>query len=75
MLAHDHDRPAVVREHGRSGGHELHREEHGAGNVAHLLVLAGRAHVEDDRAGGDQPLGLVRGDVLEGAGAGDVGGG
>jgi hypothetical protein len=69
VLAHHHDRPAVARQHGRGGGDELDGKQHRAGDVAELLVLAGRPHVEDHGPGGDQELGLVRGDVLQGAGA------
>jgi hypothetical protein len=58
MLAHDHDRSAVVREHRGGNGHQLHGQEQRAGDVAQLLVLAGRAHVEDGRPQRQQALGL-----------------
>ncbi len=64
MLAHDHDRSAVAREHRGGHGHELHRQEQRAGDVAELLVLAGRAHVEDHRPQRQQALGLLGRHVL-----------
>ena len=48
MLADDHHRPAVVGEHRGGGVHELHRQQERAGDVAELLVLPRRAHVEGD---------------------------
>ena len=68
MLAHDHDRSAVVREHRGGDGHELHRQEQRAGDVAELLVLTGRADVEDHRPHRQQALGLLRRHVLVRAG-------
>ena len=68
MLAHDHDRPAVVREDRGGDGRQLHGQEESAGDVAELLVLAGRAHVEDDRPQRQQALGLLGRHVLVRAG-------
>ena len=68
VLAHDHDRPAVVREHRGGDGHQIHGQEQRAGDVAELLVLAGRAHVEDDRPEREQALGLLGRHVLVRAG-------
>jgi hypothetical protein len=68
VLAHDHDRPAVVREHGGGDGQKLHGQEQRAGDVTELLVLAGRAHVEDDRPQRQQALGLLGRHVLVRAG-------
>ena len=68
VLADDHDGPAVVREHRGGGGHQLHGQEQRAGDVAELLVLAGRAHVEDDRPQRQQALGLLGRHVLVRAG-------
>ena len=64
VLADDHDRSAVVGQHRGGRGHELHGQEERARNVAELLVLAGRAHVEDDRPQREQALGLLWGHVL-----------
>jgi len=75
VLAHDHHRAAVVGEHRGGDGHELHRQEERAGDVAELLVLAGRAHVEDDRAQRQEALGLVGRHVLVGARPAVQGGG
>jgi hypothetical protein len=68
VLADDHDRSSVVRQHGGGCGHELHGQEERARNVAELLVLPGRAHVEDDRPQGQQALGLLGRHVLVRAG-------
>jgi len=68
VLAHDHDRPAVVREHRGGDGHQLHGQQQRARDVAELLVLAGRAHVEDDRPQRQQALGLLGRHVLVRAG-------
>jgi len=68
VLAHDHDGPSVVREDRGGDGHQLHGQEQRAGDVAELLVLAGRAHVEDDRPQRQQALGLLRRHVLVRAG-------
>jgi len=64
VLAHDHDGSAVVGQDGWSGGHELEGQEQRARDVAELVVLAGRAHVEDHGAESEEALGLLRGDVL-----------
>jgi hypothetical protein len=64
MLTHDHDRSPVVREHRGADGHQLHGQEQRAGDVTQLLVLAGRAHVEDDRPQRQQALGLLGRHVL-----------
>ena len=65
MLAHDDHRPTVVREHRGRGVHELHRQQERAGDVAELLVLARRAHVEDDGPQRQEALGFLRRHVLE----------
>ena len=64
MLADDHDGAAVVGQYGGGGGHQLHRQEQSSRDVAELLVLAGRPHVEDDGAQGQEALGLLGRDVL-----------
>jgi hypothetical protein len=68
MLADDQDRPAIVRDHRGRDGQELHGQEQRAGNVAELLVLAGRANVEDYRAQREQALGLLGRHVVVRAG-------
>jgi hypothetical protein len=68
VLADDHDRAAVVGEHGRGDGQELHGQEERARDVAELLVLARRAHVEDDGPERQQALGLLRRHALVGPG-------
>jgi hypothetical protein len=43
---------------------QLHRQQEGTRDVAELLVLAGRAHVEHDGPQGEELLRLLGGDVL-----------
>ena len=64
MLADDDDRPAVVRQHRGGGVRELDRQEQRAGDVPELLVLAGRADVEDHGPEREEALGLVGRHVL-----------
>jgi hypothetical protein len=64
VLAHHHDGAPVVGEHGGGGGHELRRQQQRAGDVAELLVLAGRPHVEDDSPQSQQLFRLLGRHVL-----------
>ena len=64
MLADDHDRAPVVREDRGGGVHELHRQQQRARDVAELLVLAGRPHVEHDGPERQELLGLLGRHVL-----------
>jgi hypothetical protein len=64
VLAHHHHGAVVVREHGGGGGYELHRQQQRARDVAELLVLAGRPHVEDDGPQSQQLFRLLGRHVL-----------
>jgi hypothetical protein len=69
VAVHDEDRAAIVGHDGRGRGEAVHRQEQRARNVALLRESRRRSHVEDARAGGDEPERLLGSDVLVTAGA------